>query len=181
MPSRWITVRRPFDFTWPSRAITSFRDEHLGEHLVKGELADFAVANGHATEGEVDGSTRSAKGTGKRRTSRRKGTGNVADRIYGRRQPASLTWPFCRVSVVDEGPLRKGTEVRLTIHTFSKAQFDDECELLNGAVQTWGEDRVLELSPSVKAYIVWTGSQVIPDAAEADAWHGVNTFTATIG
>ena len=103
------------------------------------------------------------------------------ERIYGRRQPADLTWPFVRVSVADEGPLRKGTDVRLTIHTFSKAKFDDECEQLNAAVQAWGEDRVLDLSPSVKAYVVWTGSQVIPDAAEADAWHGVNTFTATIG
>jgi hypothetical protein len=92
-----------------------------------------------------------------------------------------LTWPFVRVSIADEGPLRKGTAVRLTIHTFSKAKFDDECETLNGAVQTWGEDLVLELSASTKAYIEWVGSQVIPDAAEASAWHGVNSFKASIG
>jgi hypothetical protein len=108
------------------------------------------------------------------------GTPPIADRIYGRRQPATLTWPFVRVSIADEGPLRKGTDVRLTIHTFSKAKFDDECEQLNAAVQAWGEDRVLELSPSVTAYVTWA-SQVIPDASEADAWHGVNTFTAAIG
>lgn len=101
-------------------------------------------------------------------------------RVYGRRQPADLTWPFVRVSVADEGPLRQGTEIRLTIHTFSKAQFDDECEQLNIAVQTWGEDRVVELSAARKAYLSWIGSQVIPDGAEADAWHGVNSFTATI-
>jgi hypothetical protein len=29
--------------------------------------------------------------------------------------------------------------------------------------------------------MVWIGSQVIPDAAEASAWHGLNSFTATIG
>jgi hypothetical protein len=103
------------------------------------------------------------------------------NRIYGRRQPDELTWPFIRVSVADEGPLRKGTEVRLTIHTFSKAQFDDECETLNAAIQAWGEDRVLQLRPSTKAFVTWSGSQVIPDASEASAWHGVNTFTATIG
>jgi hypothetical protein len=102
-------------------------------------------------------------------------------RIYGRRQPAELTWPFIRVSVADEGPLRKGTEVRVTVHTFSKAKFDDECEGLNGAVQTSLEDAVLDLSPAWKAYMSWIGSQVIPDASEADAWHGVNSFTATIG
>lgn len=104
----------------------------------------------------------------------------IADRVYGRRQPAELTWPFCRVSVADEGPLRKGTDVRLTIHSFSKAQFDDECELINGAIQAALEDAVLQLSPAVKAFVTWDGSQVIPDAAEADAWHGVNRFTATI-
>jgi hypothetical protein len=109
------------------------------------------------------------------------GTPAIAARIYGRRQPATLTWPFCRVSVADEGPLRKGTEVRLTVHSFSKAQFDDECETINAAIQAALEDAVLDLSPSVKAYISWVGSQVIPDAAEADAWHGVNSFTATIG
>jgi hypothetical protein len=105
----------------------------------------------------------------------------LADRIYGRRQPAILTWPFIRVRVADEAPLRKGTDVRLTVHSFSKAQFDDECELINGAIQTALEDAVLDLSPSAKAYVTWSGSQVLPDPAEADAWHGVNRFTATIG
>jgi hypothetical protein len=102
-------------------------------------------------------------------------------RIYGRRSPADLIWPFVRVSVADETPLRKGTDVRLTIHCFSKAKYDDEAETLNAAIQAWGEDRVLELSANVKAFIAWTGSQVIPDGAEAGAWHGVNAFTATIG
>jgi hypothetical protein len=69
----------------------------------------------------------------------------------------------------------------MTVHTFSKAQFDDECEQLNGAVQTSLEDAVLELSPSTKAYITWRSSQVIHDAAEANSWHGVNSFDATIG
>jgi hypothetical protein len=105
----------------------------------------------------------------------------IADRVYGRRQPAILTWPFVRVSVADEGPLRKGTDVRLTVHSFSKAQFDDERELIDGAIQEALENTVLELSPAVAAYVTWDGSQVIPDAAEADAWHGVNRFTATIG
>jgi hypothetical protein len=104
----------------------------------------------------------------------------IADRIYGRRQPDILTWPFVRVSVADEGPLRKGTDVRLTAHSFSKAQFDDECELIDNALQEALENAVIELSPAVTAYVTWDGSQVIPDAAEADAWHGVNRFTATI-
>jgi hypothetical protein len=83
MASRWITVRRPFDFRWPSGAITAFTPADLGDHLVKAELADFAVGKGHATEGKVDGSSRSRKGAAKKRpsTSRRKGksAGETAD------------------------------------------------------------------------------------------------------
>jgi hypothetical protein len=77
------------------------------------------------------------------------GTTPIDDRIYGLRTPATLVWPFVRVVLADEGPLRKGTEIRVTIH--------------------------------VKAFMVWNASQVIQDAAEADAYHGINTFTATIG
>jgi hypothetical protein len=58
---RWITVRQRFDYTWPSRAVTHFSDADLGEHLVKAELADFAVEKGYATEGKLDGSAKSRK------------------------------------------------------------------------------------------------------------------------
>jgi hypothetical protein len=63
--SRWITVRTPFDYRWPDRsAITHFSDP--GEHMVKDEVADFAVAGGYATEGKVDGAARSKKSGPKR-------------------------------------------------------------------------------------------------------------------
>jgi hypothetical protein len=105
----------------------------------------------------------------------------IGDRIYGRRQPDQLTWPFVRVTVADEGPLRKGTQVRVTVHAFSHTQFDDECESMNETIQSALENAVLELGASTTAYMSWIGSQVIPDAAEASAWHGVNSFSATIG
>lgn len=105
----------------------------------------------------------------------------IGDRIYGRRTPATLTWPFVRYGVTPSIPLRKGTEVRVTVHCFSKAQFDDECEEINGAIQEALENAVVELSPSVKAYMAYVGDQVTGDPAEADAWHGWITFTATIG
>lgn len=66
--SRWITVRTPFDYTWPSRAITAYTEP--GDILVKEEVADFAVEKGYATEGKVDGSAKSRKG-GKRNIARR--------------------------------------------------------------------------------------------------------------
>jgi hypothetical protein len=68
---RWITVRKPFDYRWPGRAaVTAFREADLGEHLVKAEVADFAVGNGYATDGKLDGSARSRKG--RRRAARPK-------------------------------------------------------------------------------------------------------------
>lgn len=109
------------------------------------------------------------------------GTPAIGDRIYGRRQPATLTWPFVRVSVADEGPLRHGTRIRVTVHSFSKAQFDDEVETINAAIQANLENAVLELSPATKVFMAWVSSQAFPDAAEADAWHGINSFDATIG
>jgi hypothetical protein len=80
---RWITVRKPFDYHWPGRAaVTAYREADLGEHMVKAEVADFAVENGYATEGKLDGSeARSRKGTGAKRTSsrRRKPAAKAAD------------------------------------------------------------------------------------------------------
>lgn len=109
------------------------------------------------------------------------GEPDVSNRIYGRRVPPAPTWPFLRVNVALEGPLRKGTIVRVTVHTFSKAQFDDEAETLNAIVQRALEDKVLELGPGTKAFMAWLSSQVLPDGAEADAYHGINSFDATIG
>lgn len=73
-PPRWITVRKPFDYRWPDRsAMTVYREADLGEHLVKAEVADYAVAGGYASEGKLDGSEAEApKGKrGKKATSSR--------------------------------------------------------------------------------------------------------------
>jgi hypothetical protein len=52
--SRWITVKRRFDYRWPSGAITHWSDDDLGEHRVRNEVADFAVGNGYAVEGKLE-------------------------------------------------------------------------------------------------------------------------------
>lgn len=60
--ARWITVQARFDYRWPNRtAITHFSDDDLGDHYVKDEVADFAVAGGYATEGKSDEASRSKK------------------------------------------------------------------------------------------------------------------------
>jgi hypothetical protein len=75
--ARWITVRKPFDFHWPSRAITAFREEHLGDHFVKDEVADFAVEKGYASEGKADEASRSSKGR-RAKSGKASDTGTVA-------------------------------------------------------------------------------------------------------
>jgi len=52
---------------------------------------------------------------------------------------------------------------------------------MNAAIQSSLEDAVIDLSGGLTAYVVWIGSQVLADPAEADAHHGVNSFNAVIG
>jgi len=65
--ARWITIiKAPFDYRWPDRsAITAF--SATGEHMVKDEIADFAVKSGYAIEGKADPTVRSTKGKRPRR------------------------------------------------------------------------------------------------------------------
>jgi len=81
--ARWITIRQPFDYRWPGRsAITAY--SRPGEFLVKGEVADFAVSRGFATEGKADGSeARSSKGRRTRRRKDAKATPDVAASDHG--------------------------------------------------------------------------------------------------
>jgi len=102
------------------------------------------------------------------------------DRIY-ERPPSVLTWPFVRYGGPDEIPIRQGTQVRFAVHAFSKAKFTDEVTGMNAAIQSSLEDAVIDLSGGLTAYVVWIGSQVLADPAEADAHHGVNSFNAVIG
>lgn len=108
------------------------------------------------------------------------------DRIYGMRAPSKLTWPFVRYGAVDSLPYKSqctdGAVIGFTVHSFSKADFEDECAGINAALVTALDGRSIDLDADFEAmaHIRWVGSQIIPDAAEANAWHGVNRFEATV-
>lgn len=110
----------------------------------------------------------------------------IAARIYGMRTPSTLTWPFTRYGAPSAVPLRaqclNGAVISFTVHSFSKGQFEDECADMNSAIVAALDHRSLELDADydAMAHIRWVGSQIIPDAAEASAWHGVNSFEATV-
>lgn len=108
------------------------------------------------------------------------GSPPLEQRIYGRRQPDRIVWPFLRVSIITETPTRSGTTARLTVHSFSKGEFDDEIETINAAVQAALGDATVALDDDRTAFMLWRSSQVIPDAAEASAWHGLNDFDALV-
>lgn len=109
-----------------------------------------------------------------------------ATRNYGMRSPATLAWPFTRYGSPDALPFKgqclDGATVAFAIHSFSKQEFEDECANINAAVASSLDELTVALDAAggAKAHIAWRGSQIIPDAAEADAWHGVNRFEAAV-
>jgi len=101
--------------------------------------------------------------------------------IYGMRSPPDPAWPFIRYGVPDEAPIRQGTELRVTLHAFSKEQFEDDASSIIAAIQKSLENATLSIEGGKTAYLAYVGSQIMADRDEADAWHGLITFTATIG
>lgn len=108
------------------------------------------------------------------------------ERNYGMRTPPTPDWPFTRYGSPDALPFRgqclDGATVTFSVHSFSKEEFEDECASINAALASAldGKTVTLDTDYPAKAHLSWKGSQVIPDAAEASAWHGVNRFEATI-
>lgn len=100
-------------------------------------------------------------------------------RFYGETTPATLIWPFGRYGQTALGQL--GGQVPL--HFFSKAQFTDEVAEIMAAVVTSLGDKVLALEDARKLHLIYPdegGTQIIPDGAEAGAWHGIVRLEARI-
>lgn len=103
-----------------------------------------------------------------------------AARVYGMRQPPTTSWPFTRYGQPDSRSSGLGEDIAVTLHSFSKAAYEDECaEILSALVESL-DGAVLTLEGGEQARVHWRGSQIIPDAAEANAWHGLARFDATI-
>lgn len=104
--------------------------------------------------------------------------------IFGMRTPVDRPWPFARYGTPDASPRRAqcwdGSDNAITLHVFSKQTFEDEtANILAAIVESLG-DTVIELGGGEKAYVQSRGSTIIPDAAEANAWHGIARFEATV-
>lgn len=102
------------------------------------------------------------------------------EQVYGMRQPAQTDWPFTRYGAPDAGPLGAGSLTDFTVHAFSKDAFEDECARICSAIVDELDGAVLALNGGFKAHVTWKRTQVIPDAAEANAWHGIVQLTARV-
>lgn len=102
-----------------------------------------------------------------------------AERIYGERTPSEVTWPFVRYGQTDVGQVSG----RLPLHVFSKSQFTDEAAEIAAAIVNALDGKALDLGSGRRATPVWPengGTQIIPDAAEADAWHAIIRFDVAV-
>lgn len=103
--------------------------------------------------------------------------------IYGMRSPPDPVYPFTRYGSPDATPFLgqclDGAVIAFIIHAFSHAEFEDECAAINAGISTALDKAVLTLAGG-NAHVVWKGSQIVPDAAEASVWHGINRFEATV-
>jgi hypothetical protein len=107
-------------------------------------------------------------------------TKQPAAQIYGLRQPAQTAWPFTRYGSPDSRSVGMGTDSSITLHSFTKGAFEDECAEIVAALVESLDGKVLVLSGGERAHVTWRDSQIIPDAAEANAWHGLARFDARI-
>jgi hypothetical protein len=104
-------------------------------------------------------------------------------RVYGMRQPATTQWPFTRYGSPDTRAAGLGSDTDIALHGFSKGPYEDECAEIMKALVTSLNGALLTLEDgeeTIEARILWRRTQIIPDAAEANAWHGIAHFNARI-
>lgn len=101
-------------------------------------------------------------------------------RVYGMRTLGTLTWPFTRYGSPDAGAAGQGSEIDFTVHAFSKQAFEDECANICANIVEGLDGAVLTLTGGEKAHVSWRRTQIIPDAAEANAWHGIVQLRARV-
>ena len=105
-------------------------------------------------------------------------------RIYPSRTPATLTWPFIKLGVINDTPYRPSGAVGSqnligTVHIFTKTSAsvldaEYQCHLIRREVI-----RAIDAMGSIgDLYIRYDGGTVLQDGDDADAYHGVVNWEA---
>lgn len=111
-----------------------------------------------------------------------------AARVFPSKTPAALTWPFIRIGDHINTPNRldggSGGDVSGVVHCFTKASTSTpdaqkQARQINAHIA-----RIIDATEALQAdeldvSIHVTLTQVIPDAAEADAFHGIVSISAS--
>ena len=108
-----------------------------------------------------------------------------AARIYPSRTPATLTWPFIKLGVINDTPYRPSGAIGSqnligTVHIFTKASSSNldaeyQCHLIRREVI-----RAIDAMGAISngLYIRYDGGTVLQDGDDADAYHGVVNWEA---
>lgn len=102
------------------------------------------------------------------------------------------TWPFIKYGASSGIAIRAscvdGNELAGALHGFSRGRHDGTGALVEtaedhaariGALMAKAIDRrVFTLDDGRQVKVRWTGSRLLPDGAEPDAYHTIQTFTA---
>lgn len=110
--------------------------------------------------------------------------------LYPQTTPPNVSWPFGKIGVVNIYPVRAGCVDGclgiFAVHGFAKARFDeagamvetaeDHADRIAAAMAKALDRRQLELETGQNVRVHWTGSPVMQDGDEADAFHAVVNF-----
>lgn len=99
-----------------------------------------------------------------------------AARIYPSRTPATLTWPFIKLGVINDLPKQmsgaNGSQTAFgTVHVFTKGiDAENQCMIIKRELA-----RVLDSQSEIDDFlnILYDGGNVMQDGSDADAYHGV--------
>lgn len=115
-----------------------------------------------------------------------------AAQVYPPRIPATVTFPYIRVGVMSSTPLRldvaPGGDVSGVVHCFTKIagdvpdpralahQINAHIVRILDAIDSNVDDQIEDQAISIQT----TQSQVFDDPAEADVYHGIVSYVATV-
>lgn len=114
----------------------------------------------------------------------------AAASIYPQAPPAQPTWPFIKPGPPAGTPIRAscvdGQEITVAFHGFAKARHngaggmletaEDHAARIGAQMARTLDRRRVTLPGGHIAKITWTGSQLLQDGAERDAFHTLQTF-----
>lgn len=99
--------------------------------------------------------------------------------IYGEQPATEPSWPFVRydlgASVPDRATGLDGCKLSVSISAFAQGPGADAAAAIGSIIATL-EEAEINTEAGDRLNIFWTGSQLLRDTEEADAWHSLSTF-----